>query len=119
VRLSRALKEAGVDVMDCSSGGITGASGRASMPPSPGYLVPFARRVRSEADIATMAVGLISDPEMANEVIEKGDADLVAMARGLLADPNFPYRAAAALGHPEPYSVLPDGYSMVLKRWRV
>jgi 2,4-dienoyl-CoA reductase-like NADH-dependent reductase (Old Yellow Enzyme family) len=119
VRLASALKGAGVDLVDCSSGGITGASGRASMPPSPGYLVPFARRVRTEAHIATMAVGLISDPDMANSVIEKGDADLVAMARGLLADPNFPYRAAAALGHPEPYSVLPDSYSMVLKRWRV
>ena len=119
VMLAGALRDAGVDLVDCSSGGITGASGRASMPTSPGYLVPFARRVREEAKVATMAVGLIAEPELANDVIEKGDADLVAMARGLLADPNFPYRAATALGHPDPASVLPDSYSMVLKRWRI
>ena len=119
VVLARALRDNGVDLLDCSSGGITGASGRASVPPSPGYLVPYARRVRGEADVATMAVGLITDPQQANDVIESGAADLVAMARGLLADPNFAYRAAAALGHPEPWSVLPDNYALFLKRWRV
>jgi len=119
VLLAQALGASGVDLVDCSSGGITGASGRASIPPAPGYLVPFARRVRAEAGMSTMAVGLITGPEQANAIITEGDADLVAMARGLLADPNFPYRAASALGHPEPYSVLPDNYGLVLKRWRL
>ncbi|MFK7828821.1 MAG: NADH:flavin oxidoreductase/NADH oxidase [Congregibacter sp.] len=118
VTLSRALKEAGVDLIDCSSGGITGASGRASVPPSPGYLVPFARKVREEAHLPSMAVGLITTAQQANKIIENGDADLVAMARGLLANPNFAYHAAASLGHPEPYSVLPDNYAFFLKRWR-
>lgn len=119
VMLSAALKNAGVDLIDCSSGGITGASGRASVPPSPGYLVPFARKVRVEAGLPTMAVGMITEPEQANTIIENGDADLVAMARGLVANPNFAYHAAAALGHPEPYSVMPDNYGWFLKRWRL
>lgn len=118
VALAAELRSCGVDLMDCSSGGITGASGRASMPPAPGYLVPFARRVRAEAALPTMAVGLITQAGQANDIIVNGDADLVAMARGLLADPNFPYHAAAALGHPEASAVLPSSYAMVLKRWR-
>jgi 2,4-dienoyl-CoA reductase-like NADH-dependent reductase (Old Yellow Enzyme family) len=117
VILSRALQEAGVDLMDCSSGGITGASGRASVPPSPGYLVPHARKVRNEAGVPTMAVGLITQAEQANDIIKSGAADLVAMGRGLVVNPSFAYTAAAALGHPAPYSVLPDEYSWFLKRW--
>jgi 2,4-dienoyl-CoA reductase-like NADH-dependent reductase (Old Yellow Enzyme family) len=116
--LAAALRTCGVDLMDCSSGGITGASGRASIPPAPGYLVPFARRVRAEAGLPTMAVGLIAEAQQANDIIVNGDADLVAMARGLLADPNFAFHAATALGHPEPSTVLPPNYAMVLKRWR-
>ena len=118
VALAAELRRCGVDLMDCSSGGITGASGRASMPPAPGYLVPFARRVRAEAGLPSMAVGLITEAGQANDIIENGDADLVAMARGLMADPNFPYHAAAALGHPEPHAVLPSNYALVLQRWR-
>lgn len=116
VELSRQLKARGVDLIDCSSGGITGASGRAMAPPSPGYLVPYARAVRDGADMPTMAVGLITEAEQANNVVVEGNADLVAMARGLLADPNFPYHAAIELGHPEPHTLLPAMYGMVLKR---
>jgi len=114
--LARELKARGVDVVDCSSGGISGASGRATQPPSPGYLVPYASAVRKEAGIATMTVGLITEAEHANRIIADGDADLVAMGRGLLADPNFPYHAALALGHPEPHTVLPPAYGFFLKR---
>jgi 2,4-dienoyl-CoA reductase-like NADH-dependent reductase (Old Yellow Enzyme family) len=116
VTLARELKARGVDLMDCSSGGITGASGRASVPPTPGYLVPYARAVREGAELPTMAVGLITEPEQANAVIADGNADLVAMGRGLLADPNFPYHAALALDHPEPHTVLPPQYAWVFKR---
>jgi 2,4-dienoyl-CoA reductase-like NADH-dependent reductase (Old Yellow Enzyme family) len=68
--------------------------------------------------VPTMAVGLITKAEQANAVIENGDADLVAMGRGLVFDPNFPYHAAAALGHPAPYELLPDEYAWFLKRYR-
>src|SRR6056297_2406339 len=69
IALSRELKARGVDLIDCSSGGITGASGRAKVPPSPGYLVPYARAVREGADMPTMAVGLITGAEQANQVL--------------------------------------------------
>lgn len=118
VALAKALKDAGVDLVDCSSGGITGASGRASVPPSPGYLVPFAERVRKEANLATMAVGLITEAVQANKIIEDGNADLVAIARALVANPNFPFHAAEALGHPAAYTLLPENYAWFLKRWR-
>jgi len=116
VMLARELKAHGVDVIDCSSGGISGASGRATNPPSPGYLVPYAKAVRKDAEIATMTVGLITEADHANRIIEDGDADLVAMGRGLLADSNFAYHAAIALGHPEPHTVLPPNYGFFLKR---
>ena len=116
VVLAKALKEKGVDLIDCSSGGIIGPSGRASEKPSPGYLVPYAKAVRDGAGIATMAVGLIVDPQQANDIIASGSADLVAMGRQLLDDPNFPYHAAQALGHPDPFSVLPESYAFFLSR---
>lgn len=116
VILARELKARGVDLIDCSSGGIIGPSGRASERPSPGYLVPYSREIRSEAKIPTMAVGLIIEPEQANDIIEGGGADLVAMGRQLLDDPNFPYHAAKVLGHPEPESILPASYAFFLSR---
>lgn len=116
VALAVELREAGVDLVDCSSGGIAGASGGSTVKPSPGYLVPYAEQIRRGAQVPTMAVGLIVDPAQANAVIAEGRADLVAMGRQLLAEPSFPYRAAIALGHPDPYSVLPEAYSFFLRR---
>lgn len=116
IELSKALKAAGVDLIDCSSGGITGSSGRSTAPPSPGYLVPFAKAVREKAGIPTMAVGLIVTGPQANEIIAEGSADLVALARELIANPNFAYHAALELGHPEPHDVLPPAYAFFLKR---
>jgi 2,4-dienoyl-CoA reductase-like NADH-dependent reductase (Old Yellow Enzyme family) len=114
--LARELKAHGVDLVDCSSGGIIGPSGRADDRPSPGYLVPYSRKIREQADIPTMAVGLIIEPEQANDVVVNGNADLVALGRQLLDDPNFPYHAARLLGHPEPESILPDSYAFFLAR---
>ena len=114
--LAKELKARGVDVMDCSSGGITGPSGRAQRKPSRGYLVPYAREIRRRAGIATMAVGLIVEPRQADSIISGGDADLVAMGRQLLDDPNFPYHAAQALGHPRPAALLPESYAFFLER---
>ena len=92
--LARELKANGVDLLDCSSGGVIGPSGRASLRPAPGYLAPYAEAVRREAGISTMAVGLIIEAEQANDIIESGQADMVAMGRQLLDDPNFVFHAA-------------------------
>lgn len=119
IELAKELKARGVDVIDCSSGGIIGPSGRALTKPSPGYLVQYAREIRKRAGIATMAVGLIVDPEQADSIIRNGDADLVALGRQLLEDPNFPYHAARALGHPRPTLVLPPSYAFFLERRRL
>ena len=119
VALARELKTRGVDLIDCSSGGITGPSGRALTPQAPGYLVPYARAVRSAAAIPTMAVGLIVAARQADEIIASGSADLVAMGRQLLEDPNFVLHAARELGHPEPFSVLSESYRFFLERRRL
>ncbi len=110
VTLARALARRGdVDLIDCSSGGVSPAQRIPSL--HPGYQVPFAERVRREAGIATGAVGLIRDPHQAEEILGNGRADLVILARALLADPAWPLRAARALGvTPE----LPVQYSRAL-----
>lgn len=95
VALAARLKELGVDLIDCSSGGNVL---RAKIPLGPGYQVPFAQRIRNEAHILTGAVGLITDAHQADSIIRDGEADLVLLARELLRDPNWPLRAAAALG---------------------
>ena len=118
VQLATALKANGVDLLDCSSGGVIGPSGRALEKPSPGYLVPFAQQIREQADMATMAVGLITEAQQANQIIENGEADLVAMGRQLMNDASFPYHAAIELGHPDPESLLPPAYAMFLQRRR-
>ena len=98
VQVARWLKIHGVDLVHCSSGGST-----ASTPPVgpgyPGYQVPFAERIRREAGIATMTVGRITTPEMAEEIVGNGRADLVALGRELLRNPYWPLQAARALGH--------------------
>jgi 2,4-dienoyl-CoA reductase-like NADH-dependent reductase (Old Yellow Enzyme family) len=94
VELARKLKTAGVDLVDCSSGG---AVPHAKVPVAPGYQVSFAERIRRDATIATAAVGMINDPDLANDIIESGKADLVLMARELLRDPYWPAHAAKVL----------------------
>jgi len=95
VELARWLKRDGVDLIDCSSGGNVP---NVKIPLTPGYQVPFAARIRREAGIATGAVGLITDAEQADAILERGEADLILMARESLRDPYFPRRAAAQLG---------------------
>jgi 2,4-dienoyl-CoA reductase-like NADH-dependent reductase (Old Yellow Enzyme family) len=95
VVLARKLHAAGVDLIDCSSGG---TSPHAKVPLGPGYQVPFADQVRREASIATAAVGLITTPEQANAIVAEGKADLVLLAREFLRDPYFPRTAGEALG---------------------
>jgi 2,4-dienoyl-CoA reductase-like NADH-dependent reductase (Old Yellow Enzyme family) len=116
IALAIELKRKGVDLIDCSSGGVIGSSGRASIRPSPGYLVPYAEAIRREANLPTMAVGLIIEPGQANDIIASGKADLIAMGRQLLDDPNFVLHAAQNLDHPDPYAVIPEPYGFFLKR---
>ncbi|MDN4173661.1 NADH:flavin oxidoreductase/NADH oxidase [Nocardioides sp. SOB77] len=94
VRLASLLREEGVDLVDTSTGGNV----LADIPLEPGYQVPFARRVRTEAGIPSGAVGLITEPKQAEDVLADGSADVVLLARELLRDPHWPLRAARELG---------------------
>jgi NADPH2 dehydrogenase len=94
VQVARWLKAHGVDMADCSSGGISSFA----PPTGPGYQVPFSEKIRREAGIATMTVGLITTPEMAEEIVRNGRADIVALGRELLRHPYWPLDAARALG---------------------
>lgn len=95
VVLARELKARGCDWIDCSGGGV---SPQQKIPLAPGYQVPFAERIRQEAGIPTIAIGLITDPHQAEEIVASGKADMVALARGMLYDPRWGWHAAAALG---------------------
>jgi 2,4-dienoyl-CoA reductase-like NADH-dependent reductase (Old Yellow Enzyme family) len=94
VRLGGLLREAGVDLVDVSTGG----NAPAEIPVEPGYQVPFAHRVRAEAGLPTGAVGLITEPKQAEEILAEGSADVVLLARALLRDPHWALRAAHELG---------------------
>jgi 2,4-dienoyl-CoA reductase-like NADH-dependent reductase (Old Yellow Enzyme family) len=93
--LARALKARGCDWIDVSSGGV---SPQQKIKPGPGYQVPFAEIVRNEVGLATIAVGLITEPRQAEAIVAEGRADMVALARAMLFDPRWPWRAAAELG---------------------
>jgi 2,4-dienoyl-CoA reductase-like NADH-dependent reductase (Old Yellow Enzyme family) len=95
VAMSQALKDAGAAAIHVSSGG---ASPRQTIPVSAGYQVPFAARVKAEVGLPTIAVGLITEAEQAEAILESGQADAVALARGMLYDPRWPWHAAAKLG---------------------
>jgi 2,4-dienoyl-CoA reductase-like NADH-dependent reductase (Old Yellow Enzyme family) len=95
IELAKRLRDVGVDLIDCSSGGNTP---RAKIPVGPDYQVPFAEAVRKEAGVATGAVGMITDAKQAEAVVADGRADAVLLARELLRDPHWPLRAAAELG---------------------
>ncbi|MCB4322003.1 NADH:flavin oxidoreductase/NADH oxidase [Alcaligenes sp. 13f] len=93
IAFSRALKDVGVDLIDCSSGGF----GVFEYPSGYGFQVPFAEQIRHEAGIATMAVGLIVDPHQAEAIVASGQADLVALGHEALRNPHFPLHAQQRL----------------------
>jgi 2,4-dienoyl-CoA reductase-like NADH-dependent reductase (Old Yellow Enzyme family) len=97
VELACRLRDRGIDLIDCSSGG---AVKGAQIPVGPGYQVPFAERIKKEAGIATGAVGMIATPQQADAIIAAGQADCVLMARQFLRDPYFPMHAAQEIGVP-------------------
>jgi len=100
IALARRLAPLGVDLIDCSSGGLVPG---VRIPLGPGYQVDFAARIRNEAGILTGAVGLITEATQANDIIASGRADLVLLARQLLRDPYWPLHAAGALGARAPW----------------
>jgi NADPH2 dehydrogenase len=103
VEIARALRECGVDLIDCSSGGTTPEQPRTW----PGYQISYADRIRRDAAIPTAAVGLITNPELAEEVVANGRADMIALGRELLRNPYWPLQAARLLrvdlAWPKPY----------------
>ena len=94
VKLSLMMKEMGIDLVDCSSGGNIG---HAKIPLQPGYQVPFAKQIKEQSKILTGAVGLITDAEQAEAILQNNEADLIFFARELLRDPYFPLHAASLL----------------------
>ncbi|MEC7124046.1 MAG: NADH:flavin oxidoreductase/NADH oxidase [Pseudomonadota bacterium] len=121
VVLGRELAARGVDVVDCSSGGIAGAprfrsndEGKPLASPLDrglGFQVPYAERVKAESDIKTMAVGLIVDPQQAEDILVEGRADLVALGRELMFNPFWALHAAQALDHDPNFKMWPDQYA--------
>jgi 2,4-dienoyl-CoA reductase-like NADH-dependent reductase (Old Yellow Enzyme family) len=116
VALAKELKARGVDVLDCSSGGLMGSATAARVKRSPGFQVPFAERVRKEAGITTMAVGLILDPHQAEQVLQSGQADLIAVGRQALYNPNWALHAEVALGVEGEYGSWPVQYGWWLDK---
>lgn len=126
VAFARALKASGVDVVDCSSGGIAGAprfrqtddnqpldKGSARQP---GFQVPYAERVRREAGIKSMAVGVIIDPHQAEEIVGCGQADFVALGREIMHNPFWPLHAAQSLGADPDFLMWPEQYGWAVDR---
>ncbi len=95
---AKELKARGIDVIDCSSGGLFGSATAARVKRTWGFQVPYAERVRREAGINTMAVGLIIDPFLADKILQNGQADLIAIAREALVNPCWPQMAEITLG---------------------
>jgi 2,4-dienoyl-CoA reductase-like NADH-dependent reductase (Old Yellow Enzyme family) len=98
VALAHELKARGVDMVDCSSGGISGSATAAQVPRGLGFQVPYAERVRNEVGIASMAVGIILEAEQAEAILEKGHADLIAVGRQSQFNPNIAHHWAHDLG---------------------
>ena len=116
VVLARELKARGVDVIDCSSGGLMGSATAARIKRQPGFQVPFSDRIRRDADIKTMAVGLILDGEQAEQILRSDQADLIAIGREALHNPNWALHAEAQLGCQGRFESWPEQYGWWLNK---
>lgn len=126
IELCREMAERGVDVVDCSSGGIAGAPRfRTDDQNKPltqksarlgGFQVPYASRARNETEIKSMAVGVITDPHQAEQILQAGDADLVALGREIMYDPFWPLHAARALDADPDFKMWPKQYGWAVDR---
>ena len=115
-RLSAIVKGKGVDVIACSSGGMTGSPVVSAGPVTYSYQVPYAAKLRREAGIMTMAVGLIVHADQAEGILQRGEADLIALARELLYNPNWPMDAAQKLGADAEFALVPPAQSYWLEK---
>ncbi len=116
VALAKELKARGVDVIDCSSGGIAGLATAARGPRPPGYRTAYSGRIGREADIATMVVGFVLSGAHGEQVLDAGDADLVAVGREFLFDPYWARHAAYTLGADPGFEDWPGQYAWWLER---
>ncbi len=117
IAFCRQLKARGVDVIDCSSGGMSEHSIVSNVTrPGYGYQVPYAEQVRRGADILTMAVGLIIHADQAEQILQRGQADIIAIGRELLQNPNWVMDAAEKLGEDDPYSLVVPNYGYWLEK---
>ena len=112
VALAKLVGPMGVDVIDCSSGGMMGSPVvGADMRPGYNYQVPYAEKLKAESGIMSMAVGMIVHADQAEEILQKGQADLVALAREILYNPNWPMDAARKLGVERDFESVPPQQS--------
>ena len=116
VALARLLAAAGVDLLDCSSGGLGERTTTRMLRRPEGYQVPLAARVRAEAGIGTIAVGLITTPDYADAVIRNGEADIIAIGREALRNPHWTLHAAEALGADPDYALWPPSWGWWLEK---
>ena len=116
VALARIVKGMGIDVIDCSSGGMRGSPVVGTGPVGYGYQVPYAAKIREEADMMSMAVGLIVHADQAEQILQNGEADLIALAREFLYNPNWPLDAAQKLGLDDAYDLMPPAYQFWLEK---
>jgi len=110
------LKAVGIDMVDCSSGGMKLPRGNSLVSRTPGFQVPFAERIQRDAGVSTIAVGLIREPEYAETILRDGHASLIALGRELLWNPNWPAQTALAFGCDPAWSGWPEQYGWWLKR---
>lgn len=116
VVLSHRLKEVGVDVIDCSSGGLSEEVRGSNVPRGYGFQVPFARKIRAEVGILTQAVGLITTAHQAENIVADGDADLVAIGREALRNPYWPLDAAVHLTGDQGFGRWPERHGAWLDK---
>jgi 2,4-dienoyl-CoA reductase-like NADH-dependent reductase (Old Yellow Enzyme family) len=116
VALAKLLEANGVDVIDCSSGGMGDGASVSEIAPSYGYQVPYARAIRAGAGVMTMAVGMIVHSDHAEEIVREGSADLVALGREMLHNPHWPIDAAQKLGVDAPFEGIPKPYAYFLEK---
>jgi 2,4-dienoyl-CoA reductase-like NADH-dependent reductase (Old Yellow Enzyme family) len=123
VAYAKELKARGIDVVDCSSGGLYGSATAARVKRTWGFQVPFAERVRREAGVMSMAVGLIVDPHFAEHILRQERADLIAIGREALVNPCWPQMAEIALGR-KPVDAMDDwpveyGWWLKHREWAI
>jgi len=126
IALSKELGKAGIDIVDCSSGGIHGAPRfrvnddgkplKSSSARLPGFQVPYAERVKKETTLRSMAVGVIIDPEQAETIVKEGQADLVALGREIMYNPFWPLHAAQTLKVDPDFNLWPPQYKWAVDR---